>query len=462
MDSAGAPPSRRRLHDPEASPSSRKPSTDGVYRIIWRWHFYAGILVAPVLLVVSITGALYIFRSEIEDLWFASSRFVEPSGSRIGAQAQVDAAKAAYPRLQPTALTLAAETHRASIVRLGENRRRGSVTVHVDPYRGTVLGAVESEEEGGLVAAFDAVLKLHREIFLGTSGRIIVELTTGWTILLLVTGLYLWWPRHRGRSEGVWLLRLRAKPYTVLRDLHTVLGFYLLVPMMVIVATGLFYTIVWSEAFHFVTRSSDRSATARREVPTARAEQSTDQALNASAWSLDRVEAWARERYPGRILSFDLAHPKARGIQVTASNDYNRPLGPYVSAQFALDRASGELISHTTLAENERYWWHGWVYPLHVGSVLGIPTKVVWLVACLLLIALPITGLWMWWIRRPRGRTGFPRRPERRLPIGLFATIVALSIALPIVGASIALILLGEGMYGLCRGLRSRRRVHAS
>lgn len=458
MSTASAPRMSQRSHDPAPYPSGGRPSSDGLYRIIWRWHFYAGIFVTPVLLVLSITGALYIFRSEIEDFWFARLRFVEPSGARTSAQAQVAAAQAAYPGRRSTMLTLPTEPNRASIVRLGGDSRRDSVTVHVDPYQGTVLGA----EEEGLPAAFDAVLTLHRELFLGTSGRLVVELTTGWTILLLVTGLYLWWPRHRGRSEGVWWPRLRAKPYTMLRDLHTVLGFYLLVPMMVIVVTGLFYAIVWGEAFHLVTRHGDRSRSVRRDASTARVEQSPPRGTLGSSESLDQVEARARGHYPDRNLSFDLSHVEDKGIQVTVSNDYNRPFGPYVSAQFVLDRATGKMVSHGTLAEHERYWWHGWVYPLHVGSMLGIPTKLLWLVACMLLIASPITGLWMWWIRRPRGRTGLPRRPESRLPVALIALIALLSIALPLVGVSIAPILIGEGLFGLCRGFRIRRQVHAS
>lgn len=425
--------------------SSSQPAPEGsLYRVIWRWHFYAGLLVTPVLLVVTITGALYIFRSEIEDYAHARLRFVEPGPTRLGAQAQVDAALAAYPGLAASAIELSADPRRSSIIRLGEGR--GPLAVYVDPYRGRVLGAIDSDEPAGLESFFRAILKLHRELFLGWPGRLVVELTTGWTILLLATGLYLWWPRKGGGALGVWWVRWRSKPYTVLRDLHTVFGFYLLAPVAVIVATSLFYCLVWGEAFHLVTRDGPGAPKGGARSAAFGAGRDTARDQRGPTLSLDRIEELARGHYPDRNLFITLSSPEGPGIPVSAGNDYNNSYGPYVSARFELDRSDGRMLSHTTLAEDERYWWHGWVYPLHVGSVLGPTSKVIWLVACLVLAALPVTGLWMWWVRRPTGRTGFPRRPDRRLPYGLVASIVALSLLLPVVGASIALILLGESI----------------
>ncbi len=66
--------------------------------------------------------------------------------------------------------------------------------------------------------------------------------------------------------------------------------------------------------------------------------------------------------------------------------------------------------------------------------MLGTPTKILWLIACLVLAALPVTGVWMWWKRRPVGKTGFPRRPDTPVPWWLIGVIVLLGILLPVVG----------------------------
>ncbi|RUL83182.1 PepSY-associated TM helix domain-containing protein [Tautonia sociabilis] len=452
------------MSDPVASPAkrptaasreqarrsaSRSPS-GSLYRVFWRWHFFAGVLVTPVLLIVTITGALSIFRAEIEDYAHAHLRFVEPGSARLPASEQVEAARSSRPELQPESLEQSADPNRASIVRLGDGTRSSRVAVYVDPYRGDVLGAVESGEPDPLSVFFDATLTLHRQLFLGTAGRLLVELTVGWTVILLMTGAYLWWPDTIARTIGVWRPRLRGKPYIILRDLHTVTGIYALTPMFLIVVTGLFYTIVWGEAFHLATRSLGGTPPAASTPD--RGSPEKDPGAEASL-PLDRIEQLARKTYPDRNLTIDLDREPGEGVQVRASNDYNNSYGPYVSAELELDPVDGSIRSHSTLAENERYWWHGWTYPLHVGSILGPTTKVLWLISCLVLIGLPITGVWMWWVRRPPGRTGFPKRPARVLPPWLIGLVALFGILLPIVGASMLLILLGEWTLGLARRL---------
>ena len=44
------------------------PSTAGLYRTIWRWHFYAGLFVLPFIMVLSLTGSIYLFKPQI-DRW---------------------------------------------------------------------------------------------------------------------------------------------------------------------------------------------------------------------------------------------------------------------------------------------------------------------------------------------------------------------------------------------------------
>src|SRR5262249_27629232 len=124
---------------------------------------------------------------------------------------------------------------------------------YVDPYRGRYLGAIEP---GGF---FTIVLNVHRNLFLGTTGRIVVELTTCWAIVLAVTGIYLWWPSRANQLWGVWLPRLRQKPYVVLRDLHAVIGNYVAIVAIVIALTGFIYMYSWGRVFRYASQKTDAS-----------------------------------------------------------------------------------------------------------------------------------------------------------------------------------------------------------
>ncbi|MEE7547867.1 hypothetical protein HF319_13185, partial [Xanthomonas sp. Kuri4-1] len=67
------------------------------YRAVWRWHFYAGLLVLPLLAWLALTGAAYLYQQPL-DAWFHRTlKHVEPGGGApLPAQRLVDAALAAW------------------------------------------------------------------------------------------------------------------------------------------------------------------------------------------------------------------------------------------------------------------------------------------------------------------------------------------------------------------------------
>ncbi|WP_207399046.1 PepSY domain-containing protein [Bremerella alba] len=80
---------------------------------------------------------------------------------------------------------------------------------------------------------------------------------------------------------------------------------------------------------------------------------------------------------------------------------------------------------------------------IHMGQIFGMPKKIIALVTSVGLMAMVVTGIWMWWQRRPKGRTGFPRRPvEGSMPRWGWLLIAACTVILPVAGVSILVILL--------------------
>ncbi len=423
VGSGGSPPADTR----------RFATGDRLYRVIWRWHFYAGMIVAPALIVVAATGALYIFKDELEAVIYPGVTYVEPAAHRVSYEQQLAAARAAVPTpVQIFLVQVFANPKRATGIAMGGAKFQIS---YVDPYRGRYLGAIE---KGNF---FEIVLKLHRQLFVGTTGRIVVELTTCWTIVLAATGMYLWWPRKWYHVWGVWLPRLRRKPYVVLRDLHSVGGIYVAIIAIVISLTGLIYTYSWGSGFQYASQKTGAFDMFSKPMlskcpPTAK------------DLPLDRFVEIGHERMPGKTLNVWFPRAPNAVYMVFGGSDY----GPSVHEMLFIDRATGEILADRPINQTKPLYWFGmWNYPLHVGTILGLTSKIVWLVTCVVLMTLPVTGVWMWWQRRPTGRLGLPRRVEARRPRWLIATIMATSILLPTVGLSVVVVLVVERLVSRVR-----------
>jgi uncharacterized iron-regulated membrane protein len=414
--SAGTPPSKTR----------QSAAGDRLYRVVWRWHFYAGMIITLPLIVVAATGALYIFKDELEGVLYPGVTYVEPAAERVSYEQQKAAVLAASPATAHFVfMQVFANPRRAtSFVMAGATSQYN----YVDPYRGKYLGGIEL---GGF---FDVVLKLHRSLFVGTTGRIVVELTTCWTMVLVATGIYLWWPRKANQLWGVWLPRLRRKPYILLRDLHTVSGIYLSIVAIVISLTGLIYSYSWGAGFKYAATKTEAYAMFSKPMLCKSPPEAKD-------LPIDRLIEVARDKMPGKTLT--IWFPRApNGVYLAlGGSDY----GPTVHEMLFLDRATGEILDDRYISQTKPVYWLGsWNYSLHVGSVLGQPSKWLWLVACVVLMTSPVTGIWMWWARRPTGSLGLPRRVNVLRPRWLVAIITATSVLLPTLGISVVVVLVVE------------------
>lgn len=415
-------------------PQARPTNTGGrLYRVIWRWHFYAGIIIAPVLLIVSATGALYVFKDELEALIYPGVTYVQPATERAPFERQVALAReAAGPPAQIAFMQVFLNPKRATTFAI---RGKTFQYVYIDQYRGRHLGSIAS---GGF---FDIVLSLHRTLFLGTTGRIVVELTTCWTVVLVITGVYLWWPSKSDQIWGVWLPRLRAKPYIILRDLHSLSGFYIAAIAITIALTGLIYSYVWGTGFQYAARKTDAYDMFSKPMQ-------SRSPPDAKDVSIDRIVEVAKQKLPGNNLTVWFPRAPNAVYLVTANNDQ----GPKVNEILFIDRASGEILEDRGVSQTKlMYCLESWDYSLHVGTIWGLPTKILWFITCLILMTAPLTGLWMWWERRPAGQLGLPRRVNARRPLWLIVTVMATCLLLPALGLSVIVVFLGDHLAALFR-----------
>ena len=472
-----------------ASPPGSRPES-ALYRRVWRWHFYAGLICLPFLVLMALTGALYLFKQPIESVLYAPLQRVEARpGQQLDAQTLVQRAAAAEATTPDAAVRYTAPAGPGRSAEVGVRTAHGVVTVYLDPADGRVLGRLP--DEGRLM---DVIKHVHSLAIAGTVANHGIEIVAGWTIVLVVTGVFLWWPR--GRRGGV--LTVRAAPAQRLwwRDVHAVTGSVAAVVILFLAVTGMPWSAFWGEQFgRLATRwGMGTPAYVWGGTPQSQAPLADD--LTAVPWTASHtplpasgapasaapdpaghaghaMHAPVQPMAPSlaaATIGVNRALQRLAELGVPAGTPLRLPNGPqgvYSAVRFTddvrqvrvvhLDRYSGAVLADIGYQD---YGVLGrateWGISLHTGRQFGLLNQLVMLVGCLAIVVLAVSAWVMWWKRRPRGMLAAPpRRDGDRVARGAVIVAVLLGLLYPLLGAS----MLVAGLVDAVVSVRWRQRV---
>jgi uncharacterized iron-regulated membrane protein len=425
---------------------SVKPPGTRWYNTVWRWHFYAALLCVPFVIWLALTGTIYTWKPQIEG-WIDRPYDTLSVAPAASVEAQVAAALAAVPGARLHKYELPAGPGHAArvIVSAGKVQTR----VYVDPATLRVLKQVGEEER-----FMRYIFRLHGELMAGNAGSYLVELAACWAIVMILTGLYLWWPRGAVGLGGILYPRLRQGRRLFWRDIHAVSGIWVSLLALGLITTGLPWAKAWGSYFkevRAVTGTADGpvdwpTGTPASIPPGERAmldEHAEHMGMSMAHLAprpgdLDRV---VRTIVPLRIAPPVLVAPPADGAQVwTVTSDAdNRPL----RTQLTVDGRSGEVLSRRDF--DQRHWIDravGYGIAAHEGALFGIANQLLGTLAALLLVTLAASGTVLWWRRRPIGLIGAPIPLSRpRFGPVLIGVVVLLGILLPLFGVSLIAVL---------------------
>jgi uncharacterized iron-regulated membrane protein len=411
-------------------------SRNALYRMIWRWHFYAGLFVIPFILILSITGAIYLFKPQI-DAW-EESRFVEPSQAvTVSADQQVDAALRAFPGARFDSYRLPERQGDVAMVHIALADGQSMRDVFVSP-RGKVLGSFDPENR---IIAF--VGRIHSELLIGRYGSWIVELAASWAIVMMLTGLYLWWPQRGGLAGVVWP-RLRAGRRVMWRDLHAVTGFWVSSFALILLVTAMPWANVWGEGFKMVRaelgwqKGKQDWKTAGEHVEHDHRAMLAMAARGQGAVRLSAIVAKAkREQLAFPVM---ISPPGETMVWTAKSQAQNRPL----RASITYDMMTGAVLSREGFGDKhviDRAVGYGIAW--HEGQLFGWINQLIGLFTALALITLMVTGFIMWRRRKPEGVLGAPAALPVRIR-GAVVLLLLLAALLPLLAASLIVLLFLE------------------
>jgi uncharacterized iron-regulated membrane protein len=439
--------------------------------LLLRLHFYAGVLVAPFMLVAALTGLLYAFAPQFERAYYADELTVtNPGGPAKPLADQIAAARATHPAGDLTAVRPGGGTGTTQVdftsPGLDEEHFH---TVYVNPYTGAVTGQLTTWwATTPLKTWFD---DLHRNLHLGATGRYYTEFAASWLWVITLGGVILWWRRQRGNRTARKLLApdLSAKGVRRTRGWHAATGVWLAVGLLLLSATGLTWSRYAGGNFG-AALDSLKSGTPSVSTDLAGAAPvvtgghhgggSTAATGTVDPAAIDGVVTVARA--DGITGPVEIAVPGDATTAWTVTQTRN--LWPVGRDSVAVDATAGKVVDRIDFAD-----WPllskltRWGINAHMGTLFGLVNQLLLAALALGLICVIVWGYRMWWQRRPT-------RAERRAPVGApparhawqqlptwgivvgVPVVFALGWALPLFGIPLVAFLLIDLVVGAVRG----------
>lgn len=448
---------------------------------VWRWHFFAGLMVIPFAIILAITGAIYLFKPQFEAAVEAkiNARAAPLAGEALPADALLEAALASYPGAGLVKIVVQSAPDDPT-VEVDLRGAEGVRTLWIDRTTGAVLHTASTPDR-----FMNFIKRIHGTLMGGDTGSLVVEIMASWFIILIITGIYLWWPRGtawwrvfvpdfsaNGGKRETW------------RKLHGMGGAWIGGLILALLLSGLPWTQVWGDGFTRAKALAGLKAPGQEWFVTLQsAAPGTDHSMHDHSGHGAGAELWDQGKDSGAVdvtsaaasragavpLTLDEVMRIARPEQYAPPTEVQPPRGengvwtirsmsPTRPDRVTVhhDRWSGEEIMRIGFTDhNPLDRFVAQAVAFHEGALFGWLNQLAGVIAALGVIAISLTGAVMWWSRRPVGRLAAPPMPaDRKISAGVVVLILALCVFLPMAGVTLLLALVIDLLTGIAGGMR--------
>ncbi|MBN8630659.1 MAG: PepSY domain-containing protein [Rhodobacterales bacterium] len=423
-----------------------------LYFAAWRWHFYAGLYVIPFLLMLAATGLIMLWIAVLSGI--GDEKLTVPRGDHLLQVSELTAAaEAAIPGARATQYVAPlSPDHVATVAVALEDASTG---ITLNPYTGEVLNQFPWR-----AGWYDFLTDIHGSLLIGDVGDWMIEAAASLGLFLVITGIYLYWPRN-GWGKAL-TVQVSAKGRAFWKSLHGAVGLWVSLLLVLFLISGLSWTGLWgtkfvqawstfpAEKWDAVPLSDATHASmnhgAAKEVPWALEQTPMPESGSlagtqaiAGPVTVDSVAAFADGL--GFAYRYQLNLPANETGVFTISHDSMSNDGPDPSADRTvhIDQYTGNVLADVRYADYSPYArLMAWGVAFHEGD-LGLWNIALNTAFCLSVMLMAVSGLVLWWKRRPAGaRLGAPPQPaEIPYAKGVLLITLGLSLAFPMLGLTL-------------------------
>ncbi|MFB7592693.1 PepSY-associated TM helix domain-containing protein [Streptomyces sp. NPDC056169] len=469
-DTTEAPPSET----PDTTAPRKAGTWSALRPLVLRLHFYAGVLVAPFLLVAAASGLLYALSFQAEKVIYAHELEVPVGDTALPLSQQVNTARKVNPNGTVTAVWPGAEPGATTRVLMADPDvpEGTSLAVFVDPYTGDVRGQLPSFGSSGALPLRTWIDGLHADLHLGELGRNYSELAASWLWVIALGGLALWLGRRRKNRRALFVPEGGPKSRRRTLSWHGSVGLWAVTGLVLLSATGLTWSRYAGENIGTVQDGLGGATPTLTATLDGAAGAGSEHAGHGGGHPQGGSTA------QGPDIGVDKAVEAARAagidsprISVVLPAEGKGYVVKETDTQFpleldsaAVNPADGTVLDRLAFAD----------YPLlakltrigidaHTGVFLGLFNQLALAALALALILLILWGYRMWWQRRP-GRP-VARGAWRKVPVTMLLPLAAVTALVgwfvPLLGLSLLLFLAVDLTLALVARLRARSTRNA-
>jgi uncharacterized iron-regulated membrane protein len=366
-----------------------------IKKIIGKVHLWLGLTSGIIVVIIAVTGCLYAFEAEIGNLT-QPYKFVEAQNAAYLPPSQImQIAEKNLPSKHPHSVQYGKATDAARVVFYHDDPEY-YYTMWLNPYTGQVLKVRDMDKD-----FFRVILMGHYYLWLPPAiGQPVVIVATVIFVVMMITGLVLWWPRNKAarkqRFSIKWSAAWRRKNY----DLHNVLGFYATWVVIFMAITGLVFG--WQWFANSIYKVAGGEKTLQYTEPLSDTTKATDL---ATLPAIDKLYVQMKQEHAdAETIEVHFPDKKESAIEIAANTDAStywrsdyRFFDQYTLKEIPVKHIYGRFKDAKAADKLLRM-----NYDIHIGAIGGFAGKLIAFFASLIVASLPVTGFMIWWGRKKK------------------------------------------------------------